>query len=181
VKGDDVEPFKVRAATRWLLYDVERLYRPSVPAFFEREKILVRKVAGARGLVCAIERAGYYTDDSVACVVRKGDLASLPLAERRRHKIKVAPSQIEVSRRYDLDLLTALLHTPLVQTYYRVQLGGGLNVFPELIESLPLPPPEELPRPEAGELAALGRAAREGAEFDAVSADFLARRLFHLA
>ncbi len=181
IKGDDVEPFRIRAASRWLLYDTERLYRPSRRELFEHDKLVVRKVTGARGLVCAVDLGRHYTDDSLACVVRKADLISIPMNERRRHRIRIAPSQIEPSRAYDLDLIAALLQTPLVQTYYRVQLGGGLNVFPDLVESLPLPKPQELGMPEAGELAQIGRTARAGGSFDAAEADRLARRLFKLA
>src|SRR3712207_7626800 len=52
-------------------------------------------------------------------------------------------------------LVAALLQTPLVREYYRVHLGGGLNVFPELIESLPIPRAERLQSDEAKQLAEL--------------------------
>jgi hypothetical protein len=178
IKGDDLAPCRHRASSRWLLYDVERLYRPSLPEFFESPKLVVKKVTGQAGLVMAVDEAGHYTDDSLACVVRKADLSHLPMAKRRRHRLSIAPHQIEPSRHYDLHFLAGLLQSPLVQTYYRVQLGGGLNVFPELIEALPVPRPETLERPEAGELAALGRAAAATGAFDAVRADRLARVLF---
>jgi hypothetical protein len=180
IKGDDVAPFRIRPPSRWLLYDVERLYRPARRELFEHEKIVVRKVTGGRGLVCAVDRDGHYTDDSLACVVRKGDLISIPLSARRKHRISIAPSQIEASRRYDLDFLCALLQAPVVQTYYRVQLGGGLNVFPELVESLPIPKPDQLDLPEVEELARLGRAARATGELDLIAADVLARKIFQL-
>jgi hypothetical protein len=180
LKGDDVEPFRVRAPTRWLLYDVERLYRPARQELFDAQKVVVRKVTGARGLVCAVDTSGHYTDDSLACVVRKADLAGVPLAVRRRHRIRIAPSQIEPSRHYDLDLVAALLQTNAVQTYYRVQLGGGLNVFPGLIEALPLPSPTQLKGSDAHDLALIGRNAREGKAFDAAAAEVLTRRLFKL-
>ena len=63
----------------------------------------------------------------------------LHLRQAARHRLSIAPSQLEPSRRYDLDLVAAVLQSPVVQSYWRVQLGGGLNVFPDLIESLPLP------------------------------------------
>jgi hypothetical protein len=180
LKGDDLQPFRLRSPTRWLLYDTDRLYRPSRREFFESPKLLIRKVSGARGLMAAVDTGGRYTDDSLACVVRKSDLATIPQAERRRHRLAIYNYELEPSRAYDLDLVCALLHTPLVQTYYRVQLGGGLNVFPELIEALPLPKVESLGRPEAVELAALGRSARTRT-FEVERADQLARVLFGLA
>lgn len=178
LKGDDVSPLSIRKSTRWLLYDVDRLYRPSRPEFFHPEKLVVSKVTGANGLVCAVDEKGHYTDDSLACVVRKADLASIPPAERRRHRISIAPWQIAPSREYDLHMIAALLQTPLVRTYYRVLLGGGLNVFPNLIEELPLPPPESLNRPEALKLGELGRKAARGEGFSEAKADRLARKLF---
>lgn len=180
LKGDDVAPLSIRPSTRWLLYDPERLYRPSRREFFEAPKLVVRKVSGARGLVVAVDEGRHYTDDSLACVVRKADLISIPIAERRRHGVSIAPSQIEPSRAYDLWLVAALLQSPLVQTYYRVQLGGGLNVFPELIEALPLPRVDALGRPEAAELVRLAHRAAESGAFDAVAADALVRALFDL-
>jgi hypothetical protein len=181
IKGDDVAPFVVRPSSRWLLYDLERLYRPARKELFETDKIVVRKVSGARGLICAVDTGRYYTDDSLACVARKADLASIPIAVRRRHRIRIGPLQAETSKRYDLDFLAALLQTGTVQTYYRVQLGGGLNVFPELIEALPIPKPADLDSPEVAGLAQLGRDARAGKPFDALAADLLARRLFRLS
>ncbi len=180
LKGDDVQPFVVGESHRWLLYDVERLYRPSRREFFESEKLLVRKVTGVAGLVMAVDAGRHYSDDSLACVVRKADLASVPIAERKRHGLKIAPNQLEPSRAYDLHLVCALLQTPTVQTYYRVQLGGGLNVFPSHIEALPLPKPSELSRSEAVRLGEIGREAAKGVPFPAEEADALARALYGL-
>lgn len=181
LKGEDVEPFVARPQRgRWILYDVEKLYRPSRREFFETEKILIRKVTGVRGLVAAVDASHSYTDDSLACVVRKAALASIPVRDRKRHRISIAPSQIEPSRAYDLHLVCALLQTPLLQEFWRIQLGGGLNVFPELVEALPLPKPAALARPEAIELAAMGRRAAQGEPFDAARADGLARALYGL-
>jgi len=180
LKGDDVSPFRVRASSRWLLYDPERLYRPSRPEFFESPKLVVAKVTGARGIVAAVDEGGHYADDSLACVVRKADLAAIPQARRRAHRIAIGPGQAQASRVWDLHLVAALVQTPLVQEYYRVQLGGGLNVFPELIEALPLPRMDRLEEPEAYELAALGRAAARGEPFAAGEADALARVLYGL-
>lgn len=180
LKGSDIEPFRVGESNRWLLYDTERLYRPSRREFFERAKLVVRKVTGSRGLVVAVDEGAHYTDDSVACVVRKADLTSIPVGDRKRHRISIAPSQIEPSRRYDLHLVCALLQTPLVQTYYRVQLGGGLNVFPDQVEALPLPKPSALETEAARELERLGRRAAKGEPFDGQRADVLARVLYGL-
>ena len=181
VKGDDLQPFRIKESSRWLLYDTERLYRPSRREFFETEKVLVKKVTGAKGIVCAVDSGNHYTDDSLACVVRKASLVAIPLKDRRKHRIVIAPSQVEPSRRYDLHFVAALLQTPVVQTYYRVMLGGGLNVFPELIEALPLPKPAALDRPEAVELTRMAKAASKGGPFDLNAADKLARQLFELA
>ena len=181
LKGDDLSSCLHRPSSRWLLYDVERLYRPSLPEFFASPKLVVKKVTGKAGLVMAVDEAGHFTDDSLACIVRKADLSHLPMAKRRRHKLSIAPHQLEPSRRYDLHLLAALLQSPLVQTYYRVQLGGGLNVFPNHIEALPVPKPEALELPEAAELAQLGREAARTGVFDAERADRLARRLFGMS
>jgi hypothetical protein len=180
LKADDVQPLRINPTTRWLLYDTERLYRPARREFFESEKLLVRKVTGARGLVCAVDAEKNYTDDSLACVVRKADLASIPKHERARHKIEIAPGEVEPSRAYDLHLVAALLQTPLIQRYYRVMLGGGLNVFPELIEALPLPPPDRMAWPEAKALAAMARAGAHGAPIDVSKADEQARKLYGL-
>lgn len=180
LKGSDVEPFQIREPTKWLLYDTDKLYRPSRPEFFEHPKLVIRKVTGARGLVLAVDERHHYTDDSIACVVRKADLSGIPLTVRKRHKLSIAPSQIEPSRAYDLHLVCALLQTPLVQTWYRVQLGGGLNVFPEQVEALPLPRLEMLTHPEAGVLAQMGRKASSGGFFDLELADALARVLYDL-
>lgn len=180
LKGEDVSTLRLKKSSRFLLYDPSRLYRPSRREFFESPKLVFRKVTGAGGLICAVDPHGHYTDDSLACVVSKAQLMQMSAVERRRHQIRIAPNQIAGSKGYDLYMLAALFQTPLVQSYYRLLLGGGLNVFPKLIEELPIPFPEVQNSAAARALGRIGRETEAGLDYPEERANLLARELFGL-
>ena len=142
VKGADVSPWRLAPPTRYLEYDRARLYRPSHPVLFTSPKLVVAKVTGARGLVAALDADGLAADDSVALVVPRDRLDALPPAEARRHQLTTDPRRSALAKRYPLELVLALLSSAALGERYRRLVGGGLNVYPDDLERLPLPPPE---------------------------------------
>ena len=138
IKGKNVKRYALVSSDQWLLYDFKKLYRPAFPELFESKKIVISKVTGNGGLVSSLDTEKYYTDDSLCCCILKYSLAGLKQPFFRKHKIKIARSDIELSRKYDLSYVLGLLNSKLVNFYFRKMLSYDLNVYPESIEQLPI-------------------------------------------
>ncbi len=139
IKGDGIQPYQVTWGGRFLRYEPDRLYRPLFPQLFEGEKIVLRKVSGSRGLVAALDREGYYTDDSVLCCQLRSQLSQLPESLGRRYGGARSASEHDG---YDLPLLLAVMNSRLGGMIFDLLLGNGLNVYPAAVMRLPLPPYE---------------------------------------
>lgn len=137
LKGEGIDPYRARWDGKYLRYEPERLYRPLFPELFEREKIVLRKVSGRRGLIAAIDRAGHYTDDSVLCCQLRSQLSDLPEALVRRYGGSDSDPALEG---YDLPVLLAILNSRIGGQIFELLLGNGLNVYPAAVMRMPLPP-----------------------------------------
>ena len=137
IKGDGIEPYQVRWGGKYLRYEPDELYRPLFPQLFEQEKIVLRKVSGSRGLVAALDRDGYYTDDSVLCCQLRRQLDGLPETISRRFGGLRRSGDLAG---YDLPILLAVLNSRLGAMIFELLLGNGLNVYPAAVMRLPLPP-----------------------------------------
>lgn len=137
IKGEGIEPYRVRWGGKWLRYEPEHLYRPLFPELFEGEKIVLRKVSGRRGLIAALDREGYYTDDSVLCCQLRRQLEPLPETLARRYGGLAREPELLA---YDLPLVLAVLNSRLGGLVFELLLGNGLNVYPGAVMRMPLPP-----------------------------------------
>ncbi len=143
IKGEGIDPYRLNWAGKWLRYEPSRLYRPLFPQLFEDEKIVLRKVSGSRGLVAALDRDGFYTDDSVLCCQLRSQLANLPPSLARRYgdyagaKGSPRPDSLDG---YDLPILLAMLNSRIGALVFTMLLGNGLNVYPAAVMRMPLPP-----------------------------------------
>ncbi|MNR75348.1 putative type I restriction enzymeP M protein [compost metagenome] len=142
IKGDGIHPYRVSWGGKYLRYEPELLYRPLFPALFEGEKIVLRKVSGRRGLVAALDREGYYTDDSVLCCQLRRQLEGLPESLARRYGgVRRGEALSDEARDgYDLPILLAVLNSRIGAMVFEMLLGNGLNVYPAAVMRLPLPP-----------------------------------------
>lgn len=134
IKGEGIEPYHVTWGGKWLRYEPARLYRPLFRELFEGEKIVLRKVSGKRGLVAALDRKGFYADDSVLCCQLR---SQLPARLARRYGGTTPDPALAP---YDLPILLALLNSRLAALVFSQLLGNGLNVYPAAVMRLPLPP-----------------------------------------
>ena len=137
LKGDGIHPYQVTWGGKYLRYEPDHLYRPLFPELFEGEKIVLRKVSGRRGLVAALDREGYYTDDSVLCCQLRSQLGGLPEMLARRYG---GARPAEAHAGYDLPILLAVLNSRIGGMIFELLLGNGLNVYPAAVMRLPLPP-----------------------------------------
>lgn len=147
IKGEGIEPYQVNWGGKWLRYEPERLYRPLFRELFEGEKIVLRKVSGSRGLVAALDREGYYTDDSVLCCQLRKQLAEVPESVARRYGMPHGNGPLagmlqadSLLDAYDLPVLLGFLNSRLAALVFDLLLGNGLNVYPGALMRLPLPP-----------------------------------------
>ncbi|HEY9857690.1 MAG TPA: N-6 DNA methylase [Stenomitos sp.] len=143
LKGDCLRDGVLGWRGKYLRYRPRELYRPLFPELFERPKIVVAKVTGARGLEAAIDRAGYYTDDSLICLQPKYQLADLDPAIARRHRLELDPADVELSRSFPLEALLSCLQAPETRRVFDTLLGSGLNVYPAALKRLPVQGPRD--------------------------------------
>lgn len=138
IKGDCLRDGQITWRGKYLRYRPHELYRPLFPELFERPKIVVAKVTGSRGLEVAIDREGYYTDDSLICLQPKYQLADLDPAIARRHRLDLSPADVELSRAFPLETLLRFLQAPETRLVFDSLLGSGLNVYPSALKRLPV-------------------------------------------
>lgn len=140
IKGGNVSRYSFNYSGKWILYDIDKLYRPSFPELFESEKLVISKVTGKTGLIATYDDENYYTDDSLCCCILKYNLKDTDAKILRKHKLYVDEEEVELSRRYDLKYILGLINSKLLNFYFKTLLGYALNVYPESIEQLPIYP-----------------------------------------
>lgn len=138
IKGENVHRYLIDYAGKWLLYDKEKLYRPSLPELFENEKLVISEVTGKKGLIVSFDNEKFYTDHSLSCCVLKHKLSNIDQTILRRHKIYIKEGEIELSKNYDLRYLLGFINSKLINFYFYLMLGYELNVYPESIEEIPI-------------------------------------------
>jgi methylase of polypeptide subunit release factors/predicted type IV restriction endonuclease len=149
VKGENIDRYQLKDEGRWLLYDPngeyhpKGLYRPAFRELFENPKIIVAEVTGPKGLVATYDYQEFYTDHSLSCAVPKFRLEGKDQHFLGRHKITISKEDIRLSREYKLKYILGALNSSAVKFYFQTLLGYELNVYPELIEKLPIPKANE--------------------------------------
>jgi hypothetical protein len=139
VKGSDVDRYELLYSGKWLLYDTEKLYRPSMPEFFENPKIIFQKVTGKHGLIGIYDKEKFYADDSLVCCIPKYCFKGYDERQLRKHKIYIYKNEIGISKDYDILYVLAVMNSWANGFYFSTFVGYDLNVYPENIEYLPIP------------------------------------------
>jgi len=139
IKGGDIERYEVSYSGKWLLYDIEKLYRPSMPEFFENPKILFQEVTGRHGLMGVLDKEKFYTDHSLICCIPKYCFESYEEKKLHKHKIYVNANDITLSKDYDILYILSVMNSRANGFYFTKFIGYDLNVYPENIEYLPIP------------------------------------------
>ncbi|MEK6876453.1 MAG: TaqI-like C-terminal specificity domain-containing protein, partial [Nanoarchaeota archaeon] len=139
VKGGNVERYGLSYSEKWLLYDVKKLYRPSMPEFFENNKVIFQKVTGEHGLIGVFDNQKYYTDDSLICCIPKYRFEGYDENKLHKHKIYIQKEEIESSKNYNILYVLTVMNSQVNGFYFSKFVGYALNVYPENIEYLPMP------------------------------------------
>lgn len=149
IKGENIDRYRLNYTGKWLLYDLNGeyypngLYRPAFREIFENPKIVVAEVTGSKGLVATLDNDNYYTDHSLSCAIQKFWLDGKDKGFLGKHKISISENDIKLSKTYNLKYLLGLLNSSALNFYFQTLLGYELNVYPELIEKLPIPIADE--------------------------------------
>lgn len=137
IKGTDIDRFNLNYSSRWLLYDLDKLYRPSMKEFFESEKIMLSKVTGNEGLIATYDNYSFYADDSVICITSKCYFKNLDTKILGKHRLKLTEEDVIFSSKVDLRYILALINSNLMNFYFKMMIGYDLNVYPNNILALP--------------------------------------------
>jgi hypothetical protein len=154
VKGESIDRYQLKDESKWLLYDPngeynpKGLYRPAFRELFENPKIIVAEVTGPKGLVATYDDQEFYTDHSLSCAIPKFRLEGKDQQFFGRHKIVISKEDIRLSRKYDLKYILGALNSSAINFYFQILLGYELNVYPELIEELPIPRAKKIQQEE---------------------------------
>jgi len=119
---------------QYLDYQPSEHKAPIFPEFFEAPKIIAKNVIGDSGIQAVYDEHGHYTNDAlVNCILYK-DLAGL----RYRQLSSISPDKIELSRKFRLKYVLAIINSKLINWYFDELLGFGLHFYPEHMRSLPI-------------------------------------------
>jgi type I restriction-modification system DNA methylase subunit len=140
IKGTNIDRYSINYNNKWLLYDINKLYRPSFPKLFESEKLIIKKVTGRIGLIATYDNSKFYTDDSLCCCILKYNLKNEDSTILRKHKLHLSEDEVNLSKQYNLNYILAFINSKLLNFYFKIMLGYELNVYPESIEQLPIYP-----------------------------------------
>jgi type I restriction-modification system DNA methylase subunit/predicted type IV restriction endonuclease len=149
IKGENIDKYQLKYEGKWLLYDPDAechpkgLYRPAFQELFESPKLIVAEVTGPKGLVATYDEQGFYTDHSLSCAISKFRLEGKDKDFFGKHKIAISDEDIRVSREYYLKYILGVLNSTTISFYFQTMLGYELNVYPELVEKLPIPKANE--------------------------------------
>ncbi len=138
IKGKDVKRYSLNYSGKFLLYDLNMLYRPAFKELFENQKLVIQKVTGIQGINATFDEKNYYTDDSLNCLVLKHNVAHLGESFFGKRKIGMTSQDAELSEKVDLKHLLGLINSKLMNFYFKLVLGYKLNVYPESLENLPI-------------------------------------------
>ncbi|GAJ20182.1 unnamed protein product, partial [marine sediment metagenome] len=86
-------------------------------------------IIGDRGLSCYLDKDNYYVENTLICCLLKRDL---------KDKFKFNKEECELSKKYKLLFLLAILNSKLVTYYFKTKLGDKLQIYNRAVELLPI-------------------------------------------
>lgn len=98
---------------KWIDYLPKKMHRPKSPALFEPPKLVVQRIRGRQPIRAAVDRDGVYVGHTCTVVVPTDD-------------------------RLDLDQLQALVSSPAVDGFLRIERGQRLDLYPRDVASIPI-------------------------------------------
>jgi len=133
IEAREIARYTICYSGRWLQYDPKIVRRPGLPELFEAPKIMVRDVVGQKGLICAFDDTKLYADYSVVCLALKSSLRNV-----KTRRLKWTKAEVELAQNYSLHYLLGILNSTLLNSIFKIAIGGGLHVYPNNLRQLPI-------------------------------------------
>ncbi|MDB2294222.1 TaqI-like C-terminal specificity domain-containing protein [Halorubrum ezzemoulense] len=150
IRGRNIERFEINYDGEYLVYAPEELHRPAFPELFENNKIVLSEISSQ--LQAAYDDQQFYGNEKVVFVVRGSDLADLSEEIRSQRPIPDSDQISNFGANINLDYLTSILNSTLLQFYFQYAVSDGLNVYPDDVRYLPIADADDQER-----LAELGK------------------------
>lgn len=133
IEGKNADRYLIKWNGNWLEYDYNVVRRPSLPELLETNKIALKIVAGKTGLRAVYDTNAFYTDHSFVLFSLKKQLEDV-----RSRNLHLEPEDIELSSRYELLTILALINSKLLGWLFRSYLSSDLNIGPDDARRLPI-------------------------------------------
>ncbi len=131
IEGKNVNRYQIDYDGRFLEYDPDIVYRPSLPELLKQPKILIKNVVGKNGITATFDDFGYFTNETVNCVTTKNKIAGV-----ERKDIRFSKNELSESEKYDLKFILGLINSKLSNWVYRKMISGELHFYPKDVRSL---------------------------------------------
>nr|WP_239639448.1 TaqI-like C-terminal specificity domain-containing protein [Halobiforma nitratireducens] len=136
IRGRNIERFLIDYDGEYLLYSPDELHRPAFPELFENNKIVISEISST--IKAAYDQEQFYGNEKVVFAVRGSDLESVSDEIKSQRPIPEASDISAFGKNIDLQFLTSLLNSTLLEFYFQNVISDGLNVYPDDIRYLPI-------------------------------------------
>ncbi len=119
----------IKWSNKYLDYQPNRHCSAKFPELFENPKIIMKRIIGKNRITAAIDYDSFYVENTLVCVLPKFLLSS---------KFNFETEEIELSKKYDIKFLLAVLNSKLMSYYFKTKLGDKLQIYNRAIEELPI-------------------------------------------
>ncbi|MFQ5909415.1 MAG: Eco57I restriction-modification methylase domain-containing protein [Thermoplasmata archaeon] len=132
IRGVDIDDrYSLDLVSRFIDYDVSRLYNPMFPELFENRKLVFRKISGPKGLMAVVDLSGSYGFSTVIIAVRHADIQDV-----KRPGVNPPPPGSEAYD--DLFYLAALVNSSTIRWHYEMLYSDKLSVVPNQVKEVPI-------------------------------------------
>jgi len=131
--GRDINRYSINFDNKYLIYDIKRLYNPMFKELFENPKLMIRDINAKEGLKATYDEQNYYAEHTLSICMPFYQLQGI-----QRRGLNISEKQLEISKKFDLKYLLAILNSKLITFYFKQFIGSGLHVYPDNIRALPI-------------------------------------------
>jgi len=133
IEGKEVDRYTLNWRGRFLQYDYHTVRRPSLPELLDTPKIMLKIVAGKSGLNATVDYSGFYGDHSFVMFTQKYRLEKVST-----RTLLLDRHEIELSRKYVLEFLLAILNSTLMEWFFKKNFNSDLNIGPDDAKKFPI-------------------------------------------
>jgi len=133
IEGKNMDRYVINWDNKFIDYQPALMHRPKFPELFENNKIIIRRITTDRGLISTYDDSNFYTNDGLTLCVQWFNLGAVKIKDVYPEK------DLQMSKKYDLKFILALINSKLINFYFKKVLHTGLHVYPEAVRHLLVP------------------------------------------